>query len=518
MSGSLVDNILLGFSVALSFEGLLYCGLGVLLGTVVGVLPGLGTMATLAILMPITFHINHTFAVIMLAGIYYGAAYGGSTASILLNLPGTVTSVVTTLDGYPMARNGQAGLALFLTAIASFIGSMIGAVLLAVLTVPLASIAMQFGPQDYFMLMTFGLIAASLLSSGQPLKSLIVVMTGMLLGIVGLDLNSGAERFTFGMPELFDGLSLVAIALGLFGLPEIIGAARGGPTGKVMDEKISLRSMLPTKAQWKESAMPMLRGTGIGSFFGALPGTGGVIATFVSYAVEKRLSKTPEKFGHGAIAGVASPEAANNAAVQTAFIPTMSLGIPGDAVMAIMLGVLMIHGIVPGPAVISENPDLFWGLIASFVVGNVLLVILNIPLVGLWVRLLRVPYHLLFPVMVACVCVGVYSVSNAVTDIYVLLGFGVVGIVLKLLKFDGATLLLGFVLGPMIEEHFRRAMVVSGGEFGPFIERPISAIFGLASLALLTFFAIRYIVVLSRRSVGGKVAAGPAVHSKEPAE
>ena len=494
MTGSLVDNIVLGFGVALSFEGLLYCALGVLLGTVVGVLPGLGTMATLAILMPITYHIDPTFAVIMLSGIYYGAAYGGSTASILLNLPGTVTSVITTLDGYPMAKGGKAGLALFITAVASFVGSMLGAVLLAVLTVPLARIAMQFGPQEYFMLMAFGLIAASMLSTGQPLKSLVMVCTGMLLGIVGLDLNSGAARFTFGMPEFYDGLSLVAIAMGLFGLPEIISAARRGPEGMVTNEKISLRSMLPSKAEWKASTMPMMRGTGIGAFFGALPGTGGVIATFISYAVEKKLSRTPERFGKGAIEGVAAPEAANNAAVQTAFIPTMSLGIPGDAVMAIMLGVLMVHGIVPGPSVISDNPQLFWGLVASFVVGNVFLVILNVPLVGLWVRLLRVPYHLLFPVMVACVCVGVYSVSSSVTDIYVLLVFGLIGIGLRALRFDGATLLLGFVLGPMIEENFRRAMVVSGGEFAPFVERPISAAFLLAGVALMLWFSWRFLV------------------------
>ncbi|WP_323040220.1 tripartite tricarboxylate transporter permease [Gemmobacter sp.] len=499
MSGSLLENIALGFGVALSFEGLLYCALGVILGTVVGVLPGLGTMATLAILMPITYHIDPTFAVIMLSGIYYGAAYGGSTASILLNLPGTVTSVVTTLDGYPMAKNGKAGLALFITAIASFIGSMLGAVLLAVLTVPLARIAMQFGPQEYFMLMAFGLIAASMLSTGKPLKSLIMVCTGMVLGVVGLDLNSGSARFTFGMPEFYDGLSLVAIAMGLFGLPEIISAARRGPEGRVSNEKISLRSMLPNRQEWKDSAMPMLRGTGIGSFFGALPGTGGVIATFISYAVEKRLSKTPERFGHGAIAGVAAPEAANNAAVQTAFIPTMSLGIPGDAVMAIMLGVLMVHGIVPGPSVISENPELFWGLVASFVVGNIFLVILNVPLVGLWVRLLRVPYHLLFPVMVACVCVGVYSVQNSVMDIYVLLVFGLIGIGLRVLQFDGATLLLGFVLGPMIEENFRRAMVVSGGEFAPFVERPISAAFLLAGVALVLWFSGRFVLRAVRR-------------------
>lgn len=490
----MLDNILLGLSVALSVQGLFYCGLGVLLGTAVGVLPGLGTMATLAMLMPITYHIDPNFAVIMLAGIYYGAAYGGSTASILLNLPGTVTSVVTTLDGYPMARQGKAGLALFITAIASFVGSMIGAVLLAVLTVPLANIAMKFGPQEYTALMVFGLVAASMLSTGRPLKSLIIVFVGMLLGLVGIDMNSGVSRFTFNIPELFDGLSLVAIALGLFGLPEIITTARGGPEGTVRDEKITLRSMLPSKAQWRESANPMIRGTAIGSFFGALPGTGGMIATFISYALEKRLSKTPEKFGKGAIAGVAAPEAANNAAVQTAFIPTMSLGIPGDAVMAMMLGVLMVHGVIPGPQVITEHPDLFWGLVASFVVGNILLVALNIPLVGVWVRLLKVPYHLLYPIMIAFVCVGIYSVRSSVLDIYILLGAGLVGILLKLLRFELSTLLLGFVLGPMIEENFRRTMTVTNGEFSSFLERPIAAVFVFGTVAIVGFFVIRYLM------------------------
>lgn len=496
---TIIDNLALGFGVALSAGGLMYCGLGVLLGTVVGVLPGLGSMATLAMLMPITYHIDPTYAVIMLSGIYYGAAYGGSTASILLNMPGTVTSVVTALDGYPMTQNGKAGLALFMTAIASFVGSMLGALMLALLTVPLASVAMSFGPQEYFTLMAFALVAASLLSSGRPLKSLIMVVTGMLLGLIGIDLNSGATRFTFGMPVFYDGLSLVAIALGLFGLPEIITTARGGPDGKVTTQKISLRSMLPNRREWKDSAMPMMRGTGIGAFFGALPGTGGMIATFLSYALEKRISRTPEKFGKGAIEGIAAPEAANNAAVQTAFIPTMSLGIPGDAVMAMMLGVLMVHGIIPGPLVITERPELFWGLVASFVVGNIILVVLNIPLVGLWVRLLRVPYHLLFPIMVAFVCVGIYSVSNSVADIYLLLVFGLIGIGLKMLHFDGATLLLGFVLGPMLEEHFRRSMVVTMGDFSSFIERPIAASFGLAAVGLLLFFSVRHLRALLRR-------------------
>lgn len=348
------------------------------------------------------------------------------------------------------------------------------------------------------MLMVFGLVAASMLSTGQPLKSLIMVFTGILLGLVGIDINSGADRFTFGIPGLFEGLSLVALALGLYGLPEIITTAKGGPEGKVTNDRIRMRDMFPSKAEWKESALPILRGTGIGSFFGALPGTGGTIATFISYSLEKRLSKTPEKFGKGAIAGVASPESANNAAVQTSFIPTMSLGIPGDAVMAMMLGVMMVHGVIPGPQVISQNPDLFWGLVASFVVGNILLVILNVPLVGLWIRLLRVPYHLLYPVMVAFVCVGIYSVSNSVLDIYILMLFGLVGVMLRVLKFDGAALLLGFVLGPMIEEEFRRSMAITGGEFTSFFERPIAAGFGAATLALFAFFAIRFGMKLMR--------------------
>ncbi|GHF44932.1 tripartite tricarboxylate transporter permease [Seohaeicola zhoushanensis] len=499
MSGSILDNLALGFAVAMSYEGLLYCGLGVLLGTMVGVLPGLGSMATLAMLMPITYHIDPTFAVIMLSGIYYGAAYGGSTASILLNMPGTVTSVVTALDGYPMAKNGQAGLALFITAIASFVGSTLGALMLAVLTVPLAGVAMQFGPQEYFMLMSFALVAASLLSTGRPVKSLITVMFGMLLGIVGLDLNTGTARFAFDMPEFFDGLSLVALALGLFGLPEIITTARGGPDSKLGAQSVSLRSMLPSREEWKRSFFPMLRGTGIGAFFGALPGTGGTIATFMSYTLETRVSKHPERFGKGAIEGVAAPEAANNAAIQTAFIPTMSLGIPGDAVMAMILGVLIVHGVIPGPLLITERPEMFWGLVASFVVGNILLVILNIPMVGLWVRLLRVPYHLLFPIMIAFLVVGIYSVRSSVMDIYMLVIFGLLGIGLRLLRFDGSTLLLGFVLGPMLEEHFRRSMVVTMGDFSTFLERPIAATFFGLTMILLVFFSVNSLRKLLRR-------------------
>ncbi|WP_157017314.1 tripartite tricarboxylate transporter permease [Mesorhizobium xinjiangense] len=483
---SLLSDIALGLSVAASPSGLMYCFLGVFLGTFVGVLPGIGIMATLAMLLPITYHIEPTFALIMLAGIYYGASYGGSTASILLNLPGTATSAVTGLDGYPMAQQGRAGQALFMTAIASFIGSIFGVILLAGFAVPLSRVALQFGPQEYVALMTLGLVAAAVIGTGRSIRSLAAVALGLALGLIGLDLNSGVARFTFGQTVLYDGLPLVAVALGLFGLPEIIANAGRRELPKVLSGTIRLRNMLPTREDWRRSAMPMARGSGIGAFFGALPGTGGLVATFVSYALERRVSKHPEEFGNGAIEGVAAPEAANNAAVQAAFIPTLSLGIPGDPVMAIMLGVMMVHGILPGPGVIQSSPDLFWGLIVSFVLGNLMLLVLNLPLVGLWVRLLKIPYNLLFPVIVAFTCIGIYSVNNQVTDIIVLVAFGLLGLGMRALKFEASPLLLGFVLGPMIEEHFRRALIVSGGNLGTFVERPIAAsLFAVVALIIL---------------------------------
>ena len=471
---SLFQDIALGITVAVSLSGLFYCFVGVFLGTLVGVLPGIGIMATLAMLMPITYHLEPTFALIMLGGIYYGASYGGSTASILMNLPGTATSAVTGLDGYPMARQGRAGPALFMTAIASFVGSMVGVVLLAGFSVPLSRVALKFGPQEYVALMALGLIAASVIGTGRSIRSLISVSLGLALGLIGLDLNSGVARFTFGQTVLFDGLPLVAVAIGLFGLPEIIASAGRTSIPKVHDKKIRLKDMIPTREDWRRSTMPMVRGSGIGAFFGALPGTGGLVATFVSYAVERRVSKHPEQFGKGAIEGIAAPEAANNSAVQAAFIPTLSLGIPGDPVMAIMLGVMMVHGILPGPTVIQDSPDLFWGLIVSFVVGNIMLLILNLPLVGMWVKILAIPYNLLFPVIVAFTCIGIYSVNYQIVDIFVLLVFGFLGLGMKALKFEVAPLLLGFVLGPMIEVYFRRSMLVSAGDLGSFFDRPIA--------------------------------------------
>ncbi|KAA2315099.1 tripartite tricarboxylate transporter permease [Pseudooceanicola sediminis] len=484
---TLINDLALGLSVAASVGGLLYCFLGVFLGTVIGVLPGIGIMATLAMLMPITYHIDPNYALIMLGGIYYGASYGGSTASILMNLPGTATSAVTGLDGYPMAQQGRAGQALFMTAIASFVGSLFGVLLLVTLSVPLSRVALKFGPQEYVALMALGLIAASVIGSGRTVRSLASVSLGLALGLIGLDLNSGVARFTFGQTVLFDGLPLVAVAIGLFGLPEIIANAGRTTTPKVNQDKIRLRDMLPTRSDWRRSGMPMVRGSGIGAFFGALPGTGGLVATFVSYAVEARCSRHPEEFGKGAIEGVVAPEAANNAAVQAAFIPTLSLGIPGDPVMAIMLGVMMVHGILPGPDVIQTSPDLFWGLIVSFVIGNLMLLVLNLPLVGLWVRMLRIPYTLLFPVIVALTCIGIYSVNYQVTDVFVLLAFGFLGLGMKALRFEVAPLLLGFVLGPMIEEYFRRALIVSGGDMMSFLDRPIAGTITVITGALLVW-------------------------------
>ena len=423
-----------------------------------------------------------------------------STASILLNLPGTATSAVTGLDGYPMAQKGQAGVALFITAIASCVGSLFGVVLLSLFSAPLARVALQFGPQEYFSLMFLGLIAASLVGSGKSVRSLAAVTLGLALGLVGLDLNSGAARFTFGVTEFYDGLPLVAVAIGLFGLPEIIANAGRTVKSSVSSKDISFRSMLPSRDQWRKSGMPMLRGSSIGAFFGALPGTGGVVATFISYAAEKKLSRHPEEFGKGAIEGVAAPEAANNAAVQAAFIPTLSLGIPGDPVMAIMLGVMMVHGILPGPSVITDSPDLFWGLVVSFIIGNIFLLILNLPLIGLWVRILSIPYNLLFPVIVAFVCIGIYSVNYQVMDLFVLLGFGFLGWGMKALNFEVAPLLLGFVLGPMMEENFRRALVVANGEVSTFITRPISGV-----IMVITFMIIGWFIYQgTRQTMAGR--------------
>lgn len=486
-----------GFATAFSPENLFYCFLGVFLGTFIGVLPGIGSLATISMLLPLTFHVPATTAIIMLAGIYYGASYGGSTASILLNLPGTPSAAVACLDGYPMSQKGRAGVALFITTIASFVGASLGIVILTMFAPKLAEVALLFGPADYFAMMLLGLVAAATLAQGSPAKGIAMVLFGLCLGMVGTDVQTGQQRFTFDIPYLSDGISLVAVAMGIFGVAEVIGSIGRIRSGEVAAQKITMRSMMPNREEWSRSWKPMLRGTGVGSFFGALPGAGGTIASFMSYAVEKRIAKDPSRFGKGAIEGVAAPESANNAAAQTAFIPTLTLGIPGDSVMALMLGALIIQGIQPGPRLMTEYPELFWGLIASFWIGNIMLVILNIPLIGLWVRMLRIPYSILYPAILLFICIGVFTINNSYFDVLVVMAFGVLGYAMTLLKFEAAPLILGFILGPLMEEHLRRAMLLSRGSLDVFINRPISASF-LAVTALLLLFAI-YVTIRGAR-------------------
>ena len=478
-----------GFARAFSTETVLYCILGVTLGMFVGVLPGVGILATIALLMPLTFHLDPTTGISMLAGIYYGAAYGGSTASILLNLPGTANTAVTCLDGYPMSKQGRAGIALFMTTIASFIGSIVGILMLAAFAFPLSKMALQFGPQEYFAMMLLGLVAASMMSTGTPLKSMTMVALGLLIGIVGTDVTSGHARYTFGVPQFYDGLSIVAIALGLFGLAELVRNAGQITSNTLSAGDITFRSMMPTREDWRRSWGAIARGTGIGSFFGVLPGTGSLIASFVAYAVERRVSSRPEEFGKGAIEGIAGPEASNNAAIQTAFIPTLTLGIPGDAIMALMLSVLLIHGIVPGPQLISSDPGMFWGLVISFLFGNFVLLILNIPLIGIWVRVLTIPYSVLFPAIIGFLCIGVYSVNYSIIDLYVLTAFGLLGFLLHSLHFPMAPLLLGLILGPMMEENFRRAMILQRGDVSRFLENPLTVAFLAVTMVLVFYMA-----------------------------
>jgi TctA family transporter len=466
-------NIAAGFQTAVSLENLAYCFLGVFLGTFFGALPGIGSLAAVSMLLPLTFYLEPTTALVMLAGVYYGAEYGGSTSSILLNLPGTPSNAVTCIDGYPMTQQGRAGVALFATTIASFWGGTFGIILLYTLAPVIVQWALAFGPAEYFAIMVFGLVAAATVTQDAPAKGLAMVVTGMMLGTVGADLTTGIARYDFGYFELHDGVSFIALAMGLFGVSEII-LSIAQKIDKPFIQAVTFRSMIPTRDEVRRSPMPMLRGAGIGAFFGALPGTGPSIATFIGYAVEKRLSRHPEKFGKGAIEGIMSPESANNAAVQSAFIPTMTLGIPGSATMAVMMGALMIHGIQPGPQLMQENPEIFWGLAASFWIGNLLLLILNIPLIGVWVRLLQIPYGILYPAVICFICIGVFTVRTSAFDVALVLLFGVAGYVLRLLRFELAPLLIGFILGPMVEENFKRAMLIYRGDFMTLLERPIS--------------------------------------------
>ena len=481
-------NLSMGLHEALSLSNLWYCFVGVFLGCLVGVLPGLGALITISLLLPITYHLPASGALIMLAGVYFGADYGGGTCSILLGVPGHAAAAVDVLDGYPMAQQGRGGVALFMKCVASFWGSAVGIVILMMFAPLLAEAALQFGPAEYCSLMLLGLIAASTVGQGSPIKGVAMMILGLALGVVGTDVNSGTIRFGFDLPELSDGLGLIPIAMGLFAVTEVIRSA-GKSTVSQVAQKFSMRDQLPTREDWRRSFGPMLRGSGMGAFFGSLPGTSGGMATFLSYAMEKRISKHPEQFGKGAIEGIAGPEACNNAGVGTAFIPTLTLGIPGDAIMAMMLAALVIQGIQPGPEVMTSNPELFWGLIVSFWIGNVILVVLNIPLIGMWVRLLTIPYPLLFPGIVLFTCIGVYSTNNNVFDLWVLFLAGLMGYGMLLLRLEPVPLLLGFILGMPFEENFRRTLLLSRGDFGVFLERPISAT-ALAIAALVTAWSV----------------------------
>ena len=480
----LLANLSTGFAVALTWQNLGFCLIGVALGTLIGVLPGIGPVATIAMLLPITFHFSPASALIMLAGIYYGAQYGGSTTSILVNLPGEASSVVTCLDGYQMARQGRAGAALAMAAIGSFFAGCVATLILATLAPPLAELAFQFGPAERFSLMVLGLVAAVTLAHGSLLKAVAMILLGVLLGIVGADPEVGRMRFTFGMPELTDGIGFVVVATGLFAFGEIIANLERGSTREVFTENV--KGLWPTRDDFKRSWKAILRGTGIGSVLGILPGGGAVLGSFASYMVEKKLSKDPSRFGKGAIEGVAGPESANNAGAQTSFIPLLTLGIPSNAVMALMVGAMIIHGIQPGPQVMSERPELFWGMIASMWIGNLMLVVLNLPMIGIWVKLLKVPYRLLYPAILVLCCIGVYSLNNSVFDVGLSVLFGLLGYVFIKLRCEPAPLLLGFVLGPMLEENLRKAMTISRGDPSVFVSRPLSAtMLALAALLLL---------------------------------
>ncbi|RYF84156.1 MAG: tripartite tricarboxylate transporter permease [Comamonadaceae bacterium] len=495
----LFSNLWLGLQVAVEPTTLAYCFFGVFLGTVVGVLPGIGALAAISLLLPLTYHMTPTAAIIMLAGVYYGAQYGGSTASILLNLPGTPSSAVTCLDGYPMAKQGKAGVALFVTTIASLAGAMTGLVMLILFSPAIAELGLKFGPAEFFSMMVLGLVAASSMTAGSAAKGLCMVVFGLLLGMVGTDVNSGVSRFSFDVPELMDGINLVALAMGLFGVAEVVRCINSDDTNR-KPEKVTFKSMAPSRAEFKATLKPMARGSALGAALGALPGVGPSIAAFMSYAIEKKVAKDPSRFGHGAIEGITAPESSNNAAAQTAFVPSLSLGIPGDAVMAVMLGALIIHGIQPGPMLITQQPEMFWGLVVSFAIGNIMLVILNLPTIGLWVALLRIPFAWMYPAILVFVALGVYSVNNNEFDIYSVAVLGVMGYALMVLRFEPAPLLLGYILGPMLEENLRRALLLSRGDPMVFIERPISGTL-LACTAAMLVWAI---VSTVRKSVRAK--------------
>ena len=463
----------MGFSVALQPLNLFYCFMGCVIGTLVGVLPGLGPTAALSLLLPATYHLNPVSAIIMLSGIYYGSQYGGSTTSILVNIPGEASSVVTCLDGYQMARQGRAGRALGISAFGSFIAGTLGIIGLMTMAPRLANVALAFGPPEYFSLMCLGMVILTFLSSTSMVRALMMACFGVIIGMIGMDPVSGSTRLTFGIIELMDGVGLIPVVMGLFGISEMFLNIE-----KKIDREIfktRVKGLLPTVKDWIQAKGAILRGTLIGYFLGILPGGGAVLSSFVAYAVEKRVSRYPEKFGTGVIEGVAAPESANNSAAQSAFIPLLTLGIPSNSVMAMLLGALIIHNVTPGPLLLTQHPQVFWGVIASMYIGNLTLLFLNLPLIGIWVRLLRVPYAILLPVIILFCLIGAYTIANSIVDVLLMLAFGMLGYLMKKLKYDAAPFVLAFVLGPMLEYSLKQSLIVSKGSFHLFFTRPISA-------------------------------------------
>lgn len=483
----LIEHLVMGFGAALTFQNLIFCFAGVILGTLIGVLPGLGPVATIAMLLPVTFTLNPVTALIMLAGIFYGAQYGGSTTAILINLPGETSSVITALDGHAMARKGRAGKALATAAIGSFIAGTIATFVIVLFGPPLAGVAMKFGPAEYFSLMVLGLIASIVLAHGSLLHAVGMILLGLLLGMVGTDVNSGAQRFTADAPFLADGISFVVLAMGMYGIGEIVRNLESEGKREPMTKDVN--GLRLSWADFKRIMPSVLRGTALGSFLGILPGGGATLSSFAAYSLEKKVAKSEVPFGEGAIEGVAGPESANNAGAQTSFIPMLTLGIPSNPVMALMIGAMMIHGIQPGPMVMSEQPDLFWGLIVSMWIGNLFLIVLNLPLISIWVKLVSAPYHLLYPVILVFCAIGVMSVNNTVWDVFLMAAFGFAGYLFGKLECEPAPMLLGFILGPMMEENLRRALLISKGNAMVFFTRPIS-------LAMLVISAIGLVIVL----------------------
>ena len=499
-----IYNLGSGFSAILTFNNILFCFVGVFVGTLIGVLPGIGPVGAMALLLPATYKMGPLSAVIMLAGIYYGAQYGGSTTSILVNIPGEASTVVTCLDGYKMARQGKAGPALGIAACGSFIAGTIGLIGLMFLAPPLASFALRFGPPEYFSLMCLGLTILIYLASGSVIRAIMMAAFGVILGCIGQDPDTGFARFIFGVPDLLDGIGLAPLVMGLFGVSEVFLNIEQTIGGRNIFKE-GLNRLLPNLQEWKDSAKPLLRGSVLGFFLGVLPGGSSVIASFASYAVEKKLSKHPERFGNGAIEGVAAPEAANNAAAEGAFVTLFTLGIPPNVVMALLLGALMIHGITPGPLMIPKHPEIFWGVIASMYLGNVMLLVLNLPLIGLWVQILRVPYRILFPLILLFCLIGAYSINNSTFDAAIMILFGVVGYLMKKYGYEGAPLVLAFVLGPMLENSLRQSLLIADGSFSVFFTRPIAAI-GMVITFLMLLSSILPAIRKRRKEIASEEA------------